>query len=210
MSAILLGMAVFYISDTHFSHPLVSGLRGFRSVEEHDETIFNNIHKQVRTGDTLWILGDVVFGSSKREMLERLRYETIGVTLNVILGNHDRPSPVMSNGHNFLQEWTDLFDFVGTYARVSPGWMLSHYPYDTRYVEEQHRDYDETREDRFDQYRVRDCGRPLIHGHTHNPQKYSISNKGTPQVNVCLEAWDMRPVPHGQIVDLLASKGGSW
>ena len=150
MSAILLGMAVFYMSDTHFSHPLVSGLRGFRSIEEHDETIFNNIRKQVRTGDTLWILGDVVFGSSKREMLERLRYETIGVTLNVILGNHDRPSPVMSNGHNFLQEWTDLFDFVGTYARVSPGWMLSHYPYDTRYVKEKHRDYDETREDRFD------------------------------------------------------------
>ena len=63
-------------------------------------------------------------------------------------------------------------------------WLMSHYPYDG----------DHMAEARYDQFRLRDLGRSLFHGHTHSNERLSFSNKGTPQVNVGLDAWDLKPV----------------
>jgi calcineurin-like phosphoesterase family protein len=47
------------ISDTHFGHNNAIKWRPFKTIQEHDEVIYNNIIKTVNKNDVLWILGDV-------------------------------------------------------------------------------------------------------------------------------------------------------
>ena len=48
-------------SDTHFGHPLMTRLRGFDSVKEHDEAILENLNATVPKDGHLVHLGDFFF-----------------------------------------------------------------------------------------------------------------------------------------------------
>lgn len=100
---------VFFIGDTHFGHVLIASIRGFSSIEEHDETLIENWNKVVRQKDVIYHLGDVCFG--KPELLSRLKgYKKL------ILGNHDNERKLSS-----------YFDrFYG--ATSIHGWILTHIP----------------------------------------------------------------------------------
>jgi calcineurin-like phosphoesterase family protein len=77
---------VFVTSDLHLGHKLVSELRGFATVEEHDEHIIQNLRDAVRPQDTLWILGDLVFNkTAKWHLLSHIRGQ-----VRIVLGNHDK------------------------------------------------------------------------------------------------------------------------
>ena len=52
------------------------------------------------------------------------------------------------------------------------------------------------------QWRLRDAGNPVLHGHTHSTEKVSFSACGTPQLHVGWDAWG-RPVRFHEIVALL-------
>ena len=56
---------------------------------------------------------------------------------------------------------------------------------------------DHTDAPRFAQYRLPDEGRWLLHGHTHIADQ-RIHGR---QIHVGLDAWDLRPVPLGEIED---------
>ena len=193
-------MGVFFTSDTHFCHVFVASIRGFDNVNEHDETIVSNINKVVGPDDTLFVLGDIVMGGwrDNAPIVKRLN----GVK-HCILGNHDRPAPNNSNGHSYSEEFRTLcgFDSVSTMARINVngmGWMLSHYPYDNAPGET-------TNLNEFDQYRLRDTGRPLLHGHTHSREQVSVSLAGTKQIHVGLDAWGLKPVSLGMVQNLINS-----
>lgn len=49
----------FFTSDLHLGHRLVSEIRGFENVVDHDESIIEQWNKQVKPKDTVWILGDI-------------------------------------------------------------------------------------------------------------------------------------------------------
>ena len=188
-------MAVFFTSDLHFGHRTVSEIRGFNSVEEHDRAVLGNISKVVRPGDTLWILGDVAMGGW-RDSIVPLMVLVAGrqVKTHVVLGNHDRPAPNNSNGHAYLSEFATRGGFasVSTVAKISVegrSLLMSHYPYDG----------DHTEEERYDQFRLRDLGTTLLHGHTHSDQRVSRSSNGTLQIHVGLDAWGLKPVSLHQI-----------
>ena len=54
----------------------------------------------------------------------------------------------------------------------------------------------------FSEWRVRDMGTtPLIHGHTHSATKYSLSDMGTPQLHVGLDAWGLELVHEKHVHD---------
>lgn len=78
-----------FIADTHFGHEniLEECRTHFRSVEEMDERILENINRKMNKSDTLYILGDFSFRSKRdpREYLEAIRPKKV-----LILGNHDR------------------------------------------------------------------------------------------------------------------------
>ena len=63
---------LFFIGDTHFGHHKIAVLRGFGSVQEHDEYLIEQWNATVRKRDTVWHLGDVLFGKHSFACLERL------------------------------------------------------------------------------------------------------------------------------------------
>lgn len=80
---------VFLISDTHFFHHKVIEFeaknRPFATVEEMNEALVDNWNKTVSKRDTVYHLGDVLFGGPKNiNILDRLNGNK-----KLILGNHD-------------------------------------------------------------------------------------------------------------------------
>ena len=79
----------FLIGDTHFGHKKIiefeAGNRQFATIEEHDEALIANWNGAVGPKDTVWHLGDVLFGSHSFAVLPRLN----GIK-KLVMGNHDR------------------------------------------------------------------------------------------------------------------------
>ena len=172
-------------SDLHLGHAKVAELRGFSSVEDHDLAIVNNIARRVRAGDDLWVLGDVALGGW-REALAKLR--RIPCDKHLVLGNHDRAHPAHSRGHAYIADYLTVFATVQTAARLRGGLLASHFPYAG---EGQARP---GKKDRSTQWRLRDEGAPLAHGHVHDAVRCRTSPAGTPMYHVGLDAWDLSPV----------------
>lgn len=181
-------MQTFITSDTHFGHEFMAKFRGFDSVDEHDAFIIRSINKRVK-GQRLFILGDIAMGgwhanASKVRLIE-------AAEVHIILGNHDRPFPGNKNAFSHLAAFTYITRAasVQNFATLDIGGvkhMLSHFPYD---------DFDaQGEEERFEEFRLRDMGVPIIHGHTHSNQPVSYSSAGTKQYHVGLDAHDFKPV----------------
>lgn len=198
-------MSMFFTADLHLGHDAIRTLapRPFDSVEEMDQTIIDRWNDTVGADDEVFILGDYALGD-RQKALSRLT-EMAGAKY-LIVGNHDRPSVAMRNGHRYQRMYFEAgFEAVLDFAEVSlppltkrgPGMrvMLSHYPYSG-----EHGDLD----DRHSQLRLRDLGKPLIHGHVHNEWTTRLSDAGTPMVNVGVERHDYRPVPAQEVHRLLA------
>ncbi|MDQ0376548.1 metallophosphoesterase family protein [Amycolatopsis thermophila] len=184
--------SVWFTSDTHFDHKLVSGLRGFDSPTEHDAAIVETWNSLVRPGDTVWHLGDVGMGR-----LSRFAHhvEQLHGTIHLVTGNHDECSPIHRGAHLKQREWLGVFASVQAFARIKlvhgRRVLLSHFPYTGDHGQ-----------DRFTQYRLRDEGMPLLHGHTHSSER----GDGR-QVHVGLDAWELRPVRTEEVAELLGVPG---
>lgn len=110
-------MNTFFISDTHFGHANILKYepqhRPFATIEEHDEELVRRWNSVVRPKDTVWHLGDVLFGVEAFDTLGRLNG-----TKNLILGNHDKYP---------ITKYTNSFKKVrGT--TIFAGYWLSHQP----------------------------------------------------------------------------------
>jgi len=186
------------LSDPHLGHEFMAQLRGYGSVENHDRAVLQNLRRMVRDGDTVWWLGDIAFGNWQANLQA---IETIPGTHRLIIGNHDRCAPGRSNATAHQGNYHRVFVSISQFEQISyngQSFMLSHYPYDANVF-----DHDKkTDVDRFAQFRLRDLGVPVIHGHTHNPEQVSFSSRGTPQFNVALEATKMKPVTIASIWNL--------
>lgn len=89
---------IYLTSDTHFGHSnIVKGtsqwensgkrVRNFNTLEEHNQTLVDNINQLVKEDDILYHLGDWSFGGFKNimEFRQQLRCKNI----HLIFGNHD-------------------------------------------------------------------------------------------------------------------------
>ena len=172
-------------SDTHLGHDLVARLRGFEDSDSHDRAVASKWDKQVRAEDEVWVLGDVAMNG----WLGRLSWfaQRPG-TKHLVLGNHDRAHPAHSRGHAYIADYLTVFATVQTAARLRGGLLASHFPYAG---EGQARP---GKKDRSTQWRLRDEGAPLAHGHVHDAVRYRTSPAGTPMYHVGLDAWDLSPV----------------
>jgi calcineurin-like phosphoesterase family protein len=79
---------LYFTSDLHLGHANIIRLcnRPFASLEEMDETLIANWNARVTNGDTIYVLGDLMFrvASDPGEYLTRLKGKK-----HLILGNHD-------------------------------------------------------------------------------------------------------------------------
>jgi calcineurin-like phosphoesterase family protein len=182
-----------YTSDLHFHHPFVAGLRGFSSAGEHDGVILENFNKGTRDDDLTYIAGDFALDwKGVDHILAQLRGRLI-----LIEGNHDIMSSVHRNGWKHRAAWTGpgKFEAIVAYLpRRCAGmeFLISHYPYTG----------DHTGADRYTQFRLRDEGKWLLHGHTHSREKLSDHPR---QIHVGVDAWNLAPVQERDVIDLMKS-----
>lgn len=178
---------VWLTSDTHLGHDFVARLRGFESHNEHDAAIARKWDKRVRDGDEVWVLGDIAMNGWK----DRLAWfwHRPGIK-HLVLGNHDRAHPLHRNAHGHQSHYLSVFETVQTAASLRGGKvLLSHFPYDGEGVTR-----DPDKPERYSQWRLRDMGLPLLHGHTHDDVRFRWSAKGTLMHHVGLDAWGLAPV----------------
>jgi calcineurin-like phosphoesterase family protein len=187
-------MALVYVTaDTHIDHSLVASLRGFDSPAAHDEVLIESWNSVVTKRDHVWVLGDLCISSSRERwvpVVERL----LG-TIHLVSGNHDGCHPYYGDSHRQQRLYLEHLASVQPFAKRKINGqrvLMSHFPYSG----------DRGDTDRFSQFRLRDEGLPLLHGHTHSLAKRSLSTRGSVQVHVGWDAWQ-RPVDVDELAPLL-------
>lgn len=188
-------MATWLTSDLHLGHEMVARTRGFDDSDSHDASVAARWSRVVGERDEVWVLGDLALGAW-REALHLIG--TLPGTKHLVVGNHDRCSPMARNGHNYHEPYRDVFASISLVANLRYGGhdlLLAHLPYTG-----------DRGPDRYPQYRLADFGAPLIHGHLHDTLRYRVSPDGTPMVHVGLDAWEMRPVALADAVALIPTR----
>lgn len=191
---------VFFTSDEHFNHKYVAALRGFGTISyddngnrhvEADLDAYNNHiitvwNSHVTKDDTVWLLGDASLGTWEQA---EASFRQLNGTIHLITGNHDRCWPGNRNSHDWQHKYMQYFRSVQPFARrkiEGKVVLLSHFPYDGDHVS----DARPNGEDRDTQYRLRNEGQWLLHGHTH--QSHIMT--GLRMLHVGWDTWHA-PVP---------------
>jgi calcineurin-like phosphoesterase family protein/diadenosine tetraphosphate (Ap4A) HIT family hydrolase len=183
---------VWFTSDTHFGHRAMID-RGWRpqyaSVADMNADLIDRWNTSVRPADTVWHLGDWGLGPAAEHLAILARLHG---TIHLVTGNHDKPWPGNRDAHKHQAAWIRAgFASVQAFARrriAGQQVLLSHFPYEG----------DHTGQDRADQYRLRDLGLPLLHGHVHD--EWRIRGR---QLNVGVDVHDFRPVHLDEVAHLL-------
>lgn len=197
---------IWLTSDWHFGHKNIRKFcpdsRGhFTTLEAMNMGIVHAAYDAgVGDSDILIVLGDIVMGDKEDSM----RYvEMMPGGIRILMpGNHDGIFAEESEARRkrFRPLYENAFDAI--IERSHPQYYLwhadtrltmSHFPYDG----------DSHDGDRWTDYRLEDDGTILLHGHTHSTEKISRSAKGTLQIHVGVDAWDMKPVSLAQIGELI-------
>lgn len=172
---------VFFTADLHLNHnkEFIYKARGFNSVEEMNFSIIENINKNVKFDDEIWILGDLLLGDSLSGV--KLLKEINGYK-HIIFGNHCTLR--RQEYYKYLLR-TEIHGYADLVRFKKQSLYLSHYPVIMSNGNE----------------KVPVC----LHGHTHssNPLEYIQFNC----INVGLDAWDCRPVHIDTIKELIKNKG---
>ena len=184
-------MTIFFTSDHHFGHYNVIKYcnRPFTSVQQMDEIMILKWNETVLPEDEIYYLGDFAMKSFLvPKILPRLNGRKY-----LIMGNHDRC--FKGNSDKWNQFYTDAgfeclvreqqMDIAGQPVR------LHHFPYQNPNDPDQ----------RYFEYRPKDDGGWLLHGHVHNRWK----TKGK-QINVSVEVWDFKPVPMSEIENIIQAE----
>ena len=79
----------YFISDLHLGHKNIIRYcnRPFNTIELMDNTIINNWNAIITSNDTVFLVGDVCFKKSKKEITDIIN--SLNGTKILIMGNHD-------------------------------------------------------------------------------------------------------------------------
>lgn len=112
---------LFVIADTHFGHRRIlefeAKARPFATIEEHNEALVERWNSVVRPRDTVWHLGDVLFGKRTFWYLSRLNG-----TKKLVAGNHDQyPTQDYLQYFSRVVGAAEVRDCILTHIPVHPG-----------------------------------------------------------------------------------------
>lgn len=175
----------FITADPHFGHRLLTRLRGFETVEEHDDFLVNRFNEVLSKNSTLIILGDASMSLKGLEPLSRLKGR-----LELIAGNHDQvwhrrgKSRDIRKALRMVPKYSEYFHDIYTSGVVATEVngqkvILSHLP-----VEGDHQ-----KTDRYHDRRPLQGDLPVLSGHVHDAWRI----KGR-QLNVGVDVNDFLPL----------------
>ena len=184
-------MTVWHRSDDHFGHRKVSELRGFPTPAHHNIALVERHNDLVRPDDIVWFHGDLSAGGSKATHEALHWIDLMHGRKRLIYGNHDPGHPMNRDAWKWQKTYLAHFESAQPFARVSideTRALLSHFPYTA-----------DRNEQRYGQYRLRNEGMWLIHGHLHSKDTITSSR----EIHVGLDAWGLNPVSADQIKALM-------
>lgn len=193
---------VWLVSDLHLGHRRVSELRGFADTDEHDRVILDHL-REIPDGATLICLGDISVrrDADALDLLAGVKAEK-GLCMILLPGNHDRVHPMF--GLNSVIEWApayrEVFDVIELELQIRVGRflvLLTHIPSPDR-VEDPYLTPALTRWSARGGATSRDGFDCTVHGHTHSSVPVRPKN-----VNISLEATDLKPVSPEQLEELV-------
>jgi calcineurin-like phosphoesterase family protein len=191
---------IWFTSDPHYFHKNVIRMckRPFATLHEMHEHMIQEWNKRVKSQEKVYCLGDFAFSgwTLTKTIVRRLNGHKI-----LVLGNHDLAAhKMLATGFQEVHEnhWIEIgnkqkvylshypFHPMNAYGKYPDGKVVLGYPYDkvdTRYMHK----------------RMVDDGESwLLHGHVHN----AWLQNGR-QINVGVDVWDFKPVPHEKILQLI-------
>lgn len=167
---------VFYTSDLHLGHRLVSKIRGFDNTDDHDQAIAAHWAVTVRKDDIVYVLGDL----SINNPTYAINFLTgLPGRKRLVFGNHDFGAPHKRDAPRWTTLYSKAFEWSGPYGRRrinGRNVLLSHYPYHTD------RDPNVIREL---QWRLPDMGEYLLHGHLHSNEIWTSKR----EIHVGWDTW---------------------
>lgn len=197
----------WFTSDTHHGHRLVAGLRGFwleefidgkpfePDVDTHNTVLAKNWDRVVGKNDTVFVLGDITM-NPKNGAFDWFT-ERPGIK-HLISGNHDSVHPRHTRHLRAQKDWHALgiFESINSHGSIKLAGqkvLMSHFPYAGE------GDRKDGGPDRFSEWRFKDEGMPLLHGHTHSAAVHE-----TPySFHVGLDAHKLQLVPESAVIEWL-------
>jgi calcineurin-like phosphoesterase family protein len=170
-------------SDTHFGHENIIKYsnRPFKTVKEMNEALLDYWNQTVKPNDFVWHLGDVAMGhfDESWEYVKKLNG-----TIFLVIGNHDRIARRYHMAEKYVARFATRYleRFQATDYEMRLGdWKLHHFPYFGDHVGEE----------RFTEFRPKDDGSILVHGHVHEEWKSRPTER---MFNVGVDVRDFRPI----------------
>lgn len=160
-------------------------------VKHHDQTLAENWDERVQLGDHVWVLGDLSAGGKAATLnaIEWIRARP-GIK-HLVPGNHCPVHPMYRDSWKWQSWYFGIFESIQMAARrriMGREVLLSHFPYRV----------DHTEVARFNQWRLRDEGLILMHGHTHSAERLAGR-----EIHVGVDAWGLRPVSLAEVTALM-------
>ena len=172
---------VYFISDLHLGHRNILKYRShFSSIEDHDNTIIENIMTVANKRNILWILGDVIFerGEDNRYYNMVKRISDSFESLNIVIGNHDTDNHYRQQ--LLFDLWKDgVYNKVHSLVGYKDSW-LTHCPIHPEEIRKK---------------------QMVIHGHTHN---HIIDDPR--YFNACCEHVDYTPINYQVIKEIVRER----
>lgn len=175
----------------------------------HDKMLADKWDAVVSAGDQVFVAGDISVGGKTSEQAALEWIAARPGEKHIYLGNHDSPHPSNRDSHKAQKRYLSpimnrdgdqvllpapfesvqsagrrRFSFDGKKVDV----VISHFPYFA----------DREQPPRDLQWRLRDEGAYLIHGHLHTIKRFNGR-----EIHVGLDAWDFAPVPLEAITEYI-------
>lgn len=196
-------MRTLWTSDWHFGHVnilkytpqraeylgleahVVNGEVVYPDVNDMNEGLVRLWNRQVTAEDIVFVVGDMCMGKVEENLAFVGR---LNGAKCLVMGNHDRPHPMVSKTPEKRERWENLYreagfttldrEFQYTFDGIEA--LVNHFPY-----------YGDHSSDRYNadeiaQWTPVDSGLPLVHGHVHDLWK----TQGRHMFNVGIDAWD--------------------
>lgn len=170
-------MKRFVTSDEHYGHGNIIAFckRPFRDLHHMHTELVQRHNAVVSYEDEVYHLGD--FALDERlvpSVLRRLNGKHF-----LVSGNHDKCHPCHKKHEKAVRAYL-MHGFAGVYEEVWLGDIrMCHLPYSG----------DSSRVERYSQFRPKDRGEVLLHGHVH--EKWKTRER---MVNCGVDVWDFAPV----------------
>lgn len=105
---------VYFMGDGHFAHRNILKYRPeFSTIEQHNQTIIDNINAVVTVRDKMFFMGDWVFDDSALALIAKIKCPN----KHLVLGNHD----------DYNVDFTKVFKWVSGPIKYKEFW-LTHIP----------------------------------------------------------------------------------